>query len=151
MGELPTDRVERVYPFYNTGVDFCGTLYLKATIRSTTRAKFYIFVFVCQATKAIQLELIGSLTSVAFIGALQRFVSRWGKCAKLISDNATNFVGANNELQQLHELFNSQPFLKNLKDLTENNAIEWTYIPLRAPSFEGLWEAGTQPLKHHLW
>ncbi|XP_062704329.1 uncharacterized protein LOC109403153 [Aedes albopictus] len=150
MGELPTDRVELVYPFYNTGVDFCGPVYLKPAIRSTTRVKSYICVFVCQATKAIHLELVGSLTSVAFIGALQRFVSRRGKCAKLISDNATNFVGANNDLKELHELFNSQPFLRKLQDFTEEKAIQWIYIPPRAPSFGGLWEAGVRSLKHHL-
>ncbi|XP_062537904.1 uncharacterized protein LOC134206232 [Armigeres subalbatus] len=138
MGDLPADRVELIYPFYNTGVDFCGPVYLKPTIRSTTRLKSYICVFVCQATKAIHLELVGSLTSVAFIAALQRFVSRRGKCAKLISDNAINFVGANNNLKELHELFNSQPFLKNLNDFIEEKTIQWIYIPPRAPSFGGL-------------
>ncbi|XP_062713935.1 uncharacterized protein LOC134290757 [Aedes albopictus] len=123
MGDLPTDRVELVYPFYNTDVDFCEPVYLKPAIRSTIRVKSYIWVFVCQATKAIHLQLVGFLTSVAFIGALQRVVPRRRKSAKPISDNATNFVGANNDLKEFHELFNSQLFLRKLPDFTEEKAI----------------------------
>lgn len=34
--DLPQERVELVYPFYHTGVDFCGPVYLKPAIRSTS-------------------------------------------------------------------------------------------------------------------
>ncbi|XP_055542828.1 uncharacterized protein LOC129728416 [Wyeomyia smithii] len=123
MGDLPTERVELVYPFYNTGVDFCGPVYLKPAIRLTSRVKAYICV------PSNQGDTSG------------RFVSRRGKCAKLFSDNATNFVGGNHDLRELYDQFRAQPFLPKLASFSEDKAIQWVYIPPRAPSFGGLWEA----------
>ncbi|XP_055589301.1 uncharacterized protein LOC129741588 [Uranotaenia lowii] len=77
VGELPVCRVEQNYPFYNTGVDFAGPVSLQQrNRRSTVTYKGYIAVFICMATRAIHLELVGDLTSEAFIGALQRFIGR---------------------------------------------------------------------------
>ncbi|GFV75187.1 integrase catalytic domain-containing protein [Trichonephila clavipes] len=88
---------------------------------------------------AIHIEIVSDLTSDAFIATLKRFFSRRGKCAKLYSDNGKTFVGANKELKR---------FLKLIEDSDDNLAgflcaegIEWKFIPPRAPSFGGLWEA----------
>ncbi|XP_043496357.1 uncharacterized protein LOC122520328 [Polistes fuscatus] len=51
------------------------------------------------ATKAVHLELVNDLTTEAFLAALRRFMARRGKCSDIYSDNATNFVGAANELE----------------------------------------------------
>ncbi|GFW93963.1 integrase catalytic domain-containing protein [Trichonephila clavipes] len=75
-------------------------------------------------------------------------ISRRGKCAKLYSDNGKTFVGANEELKR---------FLKLIEDSDDNLAvflsaegIEWKFIPPRAPSFGGLWEASVKSIKYHL-
>lgn len=49
-------------------------------------------------SKGVHLELVSDLTTSAFIGCLKRFVARWGTPNKIYCDNATNFVGARNEL-----------------------------------------------------
>ncbi|GFW54189.1 integrase catalytic domain-containing protein [Trichonephila clavipes] len=54
--------------------------------------------------KTVHIEVVSDLTSDAFIATLKRFMSRRGKCAKLFSDNAKNFVGANREIKKLHEM-----------------------------------------------
>lgn len=48
------------------------------------------------ATKAVHLELVQELRTRAFIAALQRFISRHGKCKQILSNNAKNFAGAKN-------------------------------------------------------
>lgn len=63
------------------------------------------FVFVCFAVKAVHLEVVSDLTTEAFLPALKRFIGRRGLPVKLFSDNATNFVGANNQFRRVYELF----------------------------------------------
>jgi len=98
-------------------------------------------------TKAIHLELITDLTSEAFIAALKRFCSRRGKCSKLFSDNATNFVGACAELKKLQRLAIDQK--EPMAQYLAKENIEWKFLPPRAPNFGGLWEAGVKSFKYH--
>ena len=72
-----------------------------------SRFKCYVALFICLSTKAVHLELVRDLTTQAFIAALRRFTARRGKCANIYSDNATNFVGTKNELDELVKMFNS--------------------------------------------
>lgn len=151
MGDLPRSRLQGFYPFQSTGVDFCGPMYIRQhNKRSTITYKAYVALFVCFATKAIHMELVGDLTADAFIAALQRFVARRGKCVKLFSDNGLNFVGSKNKLRELHELFQSQMLKSRLDTWCEKSAIEWHLIPPRSPHFGGLWEAGVRSAKYHL-
>ena len=147
MGHLPADRTKRARPFLNSGVDYAGPIYIKAgSRRSKTTTKGYIAVFVCFCTKAIQLELVTSLTTAAFLSALRRFIARRGKVANLCSDNGTNFVGAAKEIQDLEKTLHSM----ELKDRLSMEGIRWHFIPPRSPHFGGLWEAGVRSVKHHL-
>ncbi|XP_065094730.1 uncharacterized protein LOC135715337 [Ochlerotatus camptorhynchus] len=102
MGQLPKVRITPTRAFLNTGVDFCGPVWLKVPVRRTKPAppiRAYVAVFVCMATKAVHLELVGDLSSEAFIATLKRFVARRGKPIALFCDNATNFKGADRELR----------------------------------------------------
>ncbi|GFT00253.1 integrase catalytic domain-containing protein [Trichonephila clavipes] len=65
--------------------------------------------------------------------------SRRGKCAKLYSDNGKTFVGANKELKRFLKLIEDSD--DNLAGFLSAEGIEWKFIPPRAPSFGGLWEA----------
>lgn len=47
------------------------------------------------------MELVKSLSTEAFIQALKSFIVRRGGSAVLYSDNATNFLGANNALKSI--------------------------------------------------
>ena len=103
MGDLPSVRVKSSPPFSTTGVDFAGPITLRrGHTRKPTYVKAYVCVFVCLTTKAVHLELVSDLSTEAFLAALRRFVARRGCPYKILSDNGTNFVGANHELQKLY-------------------------------------------------
>ncbi len=88
MGNLPKYRIEISFPFNKTGVDYGGPFFIKlGGPRSRTLQKFWIALFICMSTKAINLELVTDLRSVAFIAALRRFISRRGRPECLYSDN----------------------------------------------------------------
>ena len=53
------------------------------------------------STKAVQIEVVEDYTSDTFIAAFSRFTSRLGHCATLLSDQGTNFIGADKELARL--------------------------------------------------
>ncbi|XP_046392228.1 uncharacterized protein LOC124160418 [Ischnura elegans] len=77
MGNLPRQRLEPTRPFLRCGVDYCGPIYVKTSRRRGSQPiKAYISVFVCFSTKAVHLELVGDLTTEAFLGALKRFTSQ---------------------------------------------------------------------------
>ena len=90
MAPLPAARVTPSRPFNRTGVDYAGPYHvLRSKGRGTASSKGYVAVFVCLATKAIHLELVGDLTTESFLGALSRFIGRRGRPAELWSERAT--------------------------------------------------------------
>ncbi|XP_022186998.2 uncharacterized protein LOC120355120 [Nilaparvata lugens] len=98
-------------------------------------------------TKAVHVEVVSELTTKAFIAALIRFSSRRGIPHSIFSDNATTFVGANNELQDLHQFFESSKTQQDIHNYTSVLNIKWHFIPPRAPSFGGLWENAVKNFK----
>ena len=113
MGNLPKTRVSFSHPFFNVGVNYYGPFFLKERRhRNLTKVKTYVAVFVCQAIKAIHLELDSDVTASAFLACLQRFFARRGIKNSISSDNATNFVGVNRELRELFQQFQT-PFLRH--------------------------------------
>ncbi|GBM17928.1 hypothetical protein AVEN_111081-1 [Araneus ventricosus] len=149
MGNLPRDRVVPDYPFNCSGVDFCGPFMIRyRNQRKGVLHKMYICIFVCFVSKAVHIEILSDLTSEAFIATLKRFFGRRGKCAKLYSDNGKTFVGANQEIKGLLKLVKEPD--KKLSGFLSAEGIEWKFIPPRAPSFGGLWEAAVKSAKYHL-
>ncbi|XP_043471319.1 uncharacterized protein LOC122504323 [Leptopilina heterotoma] len=150
MGNLPAKRVEFVRPFLHTGVDYCGPFFIKEKrLRNRGKVKCYVAIFVCLACKAVHLEVVNDLTTESFLEALSRFISRRGKPISLMSDNATNFKGADRELKELQELLQSEKHNEDIKKFLNDSKIMWSFIPPRAPHFGGLWEAGVKSFKHH--
>ncbi|XP_062540903.1 uncharacterized protein LOC134208950 [Armigeres subalbatus] len=149
MGDLPDYRVQPSFPFSRTGLDFAGPFKIRAShkLRNAATVKGYVCVFVCMATRALHLEAVSDLSSEAFLGALQRFVSRRGLVEHLYSDNATNFEGANNELHRLAELFREERHKLGLEAFCTQRGITWSFIPPRSPHFGGIWEAGVKSVK----
>ncbi|GBM85144.1 hypothetical protein AVEN_85619-1, partial [Araneus ventricosus] len=149
MGALPKERVTANFPFNCTGVDFTGPFSIKyKNQRKGVCQKIYVSLFICFVTKCVHLELVTELTSEAFVATLKRFFSRRGKCSKLFSDNATNFVGSNQELRKLHSMVKNPDGV--LSGYLSSEGIDWKFLPPRAPNFGGLWEAGVKSFKHHL-
>ncbi|GBP84659.1 hypothetical protein EVAR_58882_1 [Eumeta japonica] len=97
-GEHPSARLAlHQRPFTLTGLDFCGP-YLVTVGRQ--HHKRYVALFTCLTTRAVHLELAGSLSADAAILTLRRFMARRGCPTETWSDRGTNFVGANNELRR---------------------------------------------------
>ncbi|XP_058827761.1 uncharacterized protein LOC131687681 [Topomyia yanbarensis] len=146
MVELPAARITATRSFSSTGVDYWGPISLKPPHRRAAPIKAYVAVFVCFATKAVHLELVGDLSTAKFIEALRRFVSRRGLCAEIYSDNGRNFVGAANELRQiLRSKVHQQTIARDCAD----NGICWHFNPPRASHFGGLWEAAVASAQKH--
>jgi hypothetical protein len=149
MEDLPVKRLERVRPFINSGLDYCGPILIK-THRGRGKQKTikaYVCLFICLSTKAIHIELVSDLTADTFLDALKRFVSRRGTVKSIISDNATNFIKANKDLIDLHQFFQNSEISRKLVTTLSNENIQWKFIPPRTPNFGGLWEAGVKSVR----
>ncbi|GFW78527.1 integrase catalytic domain-containing protein [Trichonephila clavipes] len=149
MGNLPYERVNMAPPFSITGLDLGGPYFVTYKHqRKGVLNKIYVCVCICFVTRAIHLEILSDLTSDAIIATLKRFMSRRGKCSKIFTDNATNFVGANSQLKVFYKTLNFPD--QNLAAYFTEEGIEWNFIPPRAPHMRGLWEAGIKSVKYHL-
>lgn len=148
MAELPAERITATRPFTITGIDYWGPILLKPIHRRAAPGKAYIAVFVCFATKAVHLELVGDLSTAKFIQALRRFVSRRGLCTEIFSDNGRNFVGAANELRQL---VRSSQHQQSIAEECASKGIRWRFNPPKASHFGGLWEAAIQSAQKHFF
>ncbi|XP_058817777.1 uncharacterized protein LOC131681087 [Topomyia yanbarensis] len=149
MADLPSERVTPAPPFLKVGVDYCGPFQVVYPIRRTAPRKYFVSIFVCLVTKAVHLELVGDLTSAAFLAAFKRFVARRGIPALVMCDNALNFAGAKRELDELSQLFNNEQFQQTITRGAQHDGIEFRFIPPRSPNFGGLWEAAVKSFKGH--
>ena len=127
---LPTWRLEDSPPFTVTGVDFTGPLYVKTV---SLENKVYVCLFTCANTRAIHLEVVEDLSEGTFLKAFRRFVSRRSLPRKMVSDNATTYLSAAEELKRL---LNST----SLKETLSRRGCDWVFIPKRAPWYGGFWE-----------
>lgn len=145
MGNLPKSRVSApLRPFTVSGVDYCGPFLVKPSRKRGIRGtKCYICVFICFSCKAVHLELAEDMSTASFIAAMQRFSSRRGRPSEMYSDNGTNFVGAQKEIQQI---LNSEEFQTSIGQ----EGIKWHFQPPSAPNFGGLWESSVKLVKTHL-
>nr|CAI5869037.1 unnamed protein product [Callosobruchus analis] len=151
MGALPKDRVTMCRPFLRTGIDFAGPITIKESrLRKSIQYKSYIAVFVCMTTRAIHLELVTSLSTPAFMCTLKRSMARRGNPSIIYSDNATNFKGASNQLNELYVFFENKNNLDTIQAQLGESRIRWKFIPPSSPHWGGLWEAWVKSLKHHL-
>ncbi|XP_076649206.1 uncharacterized protein LOC143356978 [Halictus rubicundus] len=152
MGDLPKHRVTQSRPFANVGIDYCGPFSLKEKkFRNTGKVKSYVAVFVCFSTRAVHLELVTDLTTETCLEAVKRFCSRRGKPKTIYSDNATNFVGAKNEIMKVRAFFLDNKNQAKFAHYSLSEGIDWQFSPPRSPHFGGLWEAAVKSFKHHLY
>lgn len=151
MGNLPEARLRQTRPYLSVGVDFGGPYLFKSGMtRKPHLQKGYICLFVCFSTKAVHLEFVSSLSTEAFLAALDRFVSRRGLCTDIFSDQGTNFVGADRELKELYDLFTQPQTSQIIMSKLSSLGITWHFNPPATPHFGGLWESGIKSTKHHL-
>lgn len=151
MGNLPIHRVTPSRPFQNCGVDYAGPFNIKLhKYRGNRTVKGYLCIFICFSTKACHLELVSDLSSECFLNCLKRFISRRGKPTNIYSDNGTNFVGAQNNLQEFFNFIKSRPVHTSYTDYLTSEFVQWHFIPARSPHFGGLWEAAVRTAKYYI-
>jgi hypothetical protein len=137
MAPLPKSRLSSIRAFEKVGVDYAGPFKTKQG-RGKVRAKRYLCLFTCLTTRAVHLEMSYSLDTDAFINAFSRMASRRGTPRFVISDNGTNFVGAERELRELVEALDND---KIVRQTTKFHPIDWKFNPPIAPHFGGVFEA----------
>ena len=129
---LPKLRVQETAPFAVTRVDFTGTLYVCSEGNET---KYYICLFMCAVTRAVHLhvKVVSDLTEESFLQAFPCFAGRKSLPCNMISDNASTYQAASDELKQLFQS-------PSLKASLTRQGVEWQFIPKRAPWYGGFWE-----------
>ena len=110
MSDLLIERLGyKQPPFSNTGVDYFGPF--QVPIRRSTE-KRWGFLFTCLTTRAVHIELVPSLDTSSCVMGVERFIARRGTPKTILSDNGTNFVGAQKELLSCVQNWNkvARPF-----------------------------------------
>lgn len=149
MGDLPPDRVNGDRAFLGVATDFAGPFTVKTSqLRNPRVVKAYLCVFVCLASKSVHLEVVGSLSTPAFIAALDRFVSRRGLPALIRSDCGTNYKGADRYLQDVVRFLADNEI--DIGTSLSRRGIKWVFDPPGCPHWGGIFEAVVKSAKTHL-
>ena len=144
MADLPPDRVTPgLAPFTMVGVDFFGPFLVK---KGRSELKRYGCLFTCLVTRAIHIEVCFTLETDSFLNALQRFFSRRGNAHTIRSDNGTNLVGGQRELQQAIQGWNQQ----KISNVLRQKEIRWIFNPPSASHMGGVWERQIRTVRHIL-
>ena len=134
MAEFPKKRLAyQSPPFTNTGVDYFDPFYV--AVRRTTE-KRWGFRFTCLTTRAVHVDVVPSMDTSSCVMGVEGFVSRRGTPAMIWSDNGTNFIGAEKELCECIEKWNTF----NIATELAHKGIKWRFNPPSAPHQGGIWE-----------
>jgi len=87
----------------------------------------------CASTMAVHLEVVTDLSEDTFLQAFRRFASQKSLPKLVISDNASTFMSAAEDLRALFESSIVQEELGR-------KGVEWKFIQCRAPWYGGYWE-----------
>ena len=134
MSDLAKERLAyQSPPFANTGVDYFGPFYV--TVRCTTE-KRWGFLFTCLTTRVVHVDIVTSMETSSWIMGIERFGSRSLTPDIILSDNDTNFFGAEKELRESVEIRN----IVNIAAELAHKGIKWRFNPPSAPHQGGIWE-----------
>ena len=145
MSDLPVDRLTQSPPFLHCGVDVFGPYMVhdgQCTRRTTSGKKVWVLLLTCLYSRAVHLELLGSLDVASLKLALRRFTAIRGECTLYRSDCGTNFVGARNidlNTEKMEGLITS-----------DSDLYRWKFLPPHASHFAGVWERKVGAIKNVL-
>jgi len=146
MAPLPSSRSKMsLRAFCNSGVDYAGPFVVKLTRRVT--AKRYLCLFTCMQTRGVHLEVAYSMDTDGFLMALSRMVARRGRPEEIVSDNGTNFVGAERQLRELMAEWDNEKIV----DSATNQGIKWRFNPPYGSHHGGVFEALIKSAKKALY
>lgn len=136
MADLPADRVTEAPPFTYCGVDLFGPFIIK---QKRSEVKRYGTLFTCLSCRAIHIEVPSTMENDSFIQCLRRFIDHRGNIRYMRSDNGSNFVGAEKELQKAFKEMNHQQIESFLRNQGADWVI-WEKNPPAASHMGGVWE-----------
>ena len=84
----------------------------------------------------MHIEVVPKLDKDSCLNAVKRFIAQRGEPITIISDNGTNFVGAEEEFAEYVSAWNKEGIEEHLIQL----GIRWKFNPPAAPHFGGVWE-----------
>ena len=141
MSDLPIDRITPdELPFTRVGVDYFGPFDVKV---KRSHVKRYGVIFSCLASRAIHLEIAFSLDTDSYINALRCFMARTGQVKKMISDNGTNFVGADRKLRNAIKEWN----ISQINDAMLQKNVDWQFFPPIGSHHGSVWERLTRSIR----
>ena len=119
MPDLPDIRLAPFTPpFHHTA---CGPIVVKIGRNKT--AKHYGVLFTCLNTRAVHLELAVDCSTMEFLQVLRRFFAIRGTPAVMISDNGTQFVGAEKKLKEMVKGWKSD----ELREFCAEKGMKWRF------------------------
>lgn len=134
MADLPEERIlPDKPPFTNVGIDYFGPITVR---KGRGTDKRYGVILTCLASRAIHLEVADSLNTDACINALRRFICRRGQVSHIISDNGTNFIGAERELREALAALDHGKIQRVLRQ----RGVKWSFNPPAGSHHGGVWE-----------
>ena len=143
MAPLPDIRLRMTMrAFAQTAVDFASP-FVTIQGRGKRRAKRYLSLFTCLATRAVHLEIAYSMETDSFLNSFYRR----GLPDEVISDNGRNFIGADKELKELVK----QLDVRKLQVSTANLAVKWHFNPPYAPHFGDIHETMIKAAKRAVY
>ena len=145
MANLPDIRLAPFTPpFHHTACDYFGPIVVKVGRNKT--AKHYGVLFTCLNTRAVHLELATDCSTMEFLQVLRRFFAIRGTPAVMISDNGTQFVGAEKELKEMVKGWK----LAELREFCAEKGMKWRFTTPKAPHHNGCAEALVKTCKKAL-
>ena len=133
MADLPEERLDASTAFTNVGVDYFGPFIVKI---GRGNEKRWCCLFTCLTVRAVHIEVVPKIDTDSCLNAIMRFIARRGKPSTRISDNGTNFVGAEREFAEYVAAWNKERIEEHLIQ----QGIRWNFNPPAAPHFGGVWE-----------
>ena len=101
------------------------------------------YLFTGLNTRAVHLELAVDCLTMEFLQVLQRFSTVRGTLAVMLSDNGTQFVGAEKELKEMVKGWK----LDELHEFCDEKGMKLRFTTPKAPHHNGCAEACKKALK----
>ena len=139
---LPPERITPAYPFEITGLDFAGPLTGIGKSAEERQQKYYILIFTCAVTRAVDFELTTQINREQFILAFDSFKAQKGKPRIIYSDNAQTFRSV--EKQITMTLSDWEKIVCGYTD------IKWRFNVTRAAWWGGFFERVVRMVKDKL-
>ena len=125
---LPEERLDASTTFTSVGVDYFTPFTVKIARRNE---KQWCCLFTYLTVRAVHIEVVPKLDTDSCLNAIMRFIARRGKPSTIISDNGTNFVGAEREFAEY--------------------VAAWKFNSPAAPHFGGVWERFVKSCKKAMY